>query len=235
MWWLRRSISTTSASACRSACAAAIPAKPPPMITTRFCCLAAGSGGDTCCRERVSSRATVILVTLLQGRSGRLEARRRAFLSAGAGHCAGCRMLFLGLGAQFEQPEQDLVALRRQITDGARAHLGVNTVDELLLDLRRQDRRAKGLPPRRHRTAELRKEVLDAPGAATEMIEHHVAHDAPAQARPPGQGGVDVGSADDTLGNEVINLARQRSLQAVGDVARHFLVEAHRPLPDRRI
>src|SRR6516225_9412813 len=36
MWWLRRSISTTSASACRSACAAAIPAKPPPMITTRL-------------------------------------------------------------------------------------------------------------------------------------------------------------------------------------------------------
>src|SRR5262245_24171145 len=36
MWWLRRSISTTSASACRSACAAASPAKPAPTITTRF-------------------------------------------------------------------------------------------------------------------------------------------------------------------------------------------------------
>src|SRR5262245_28089918 len=36
MWWLRRSISKTSASACRSACAAASPAKPPPMITTRL-------------------------------------------------------------------------------------------------------------------------------------------------------------------------------------------------------
>src|SRR6516162_10159741 len=36
MWWLRRSISRTSAPACRSACAEAIPAKPPPMITTRL-------------------------------------------------------------------------------------------------------------------------------------------------------------------------------------------------------
>src|SRR6516162_10661182 len=36
MWWLRRSIRTTSASECRSACAAAIPAKPPPMMTTRL-------------------------------------------------------------------------------------------------------------------------------------------------------------------------------------------------------
>src|SRR5215471_4976717 len=36
MWWLRRSIRTTSASECRSACAAAIPAKPPPMITMRL-------------------------------------------------------------------------------------------------------------------------------------------------------------------------------------------------------
>src|SRR5262245_8717255 len=36
MWWLRRSISTISASAWRSARAAASPAKPPPTITTRL-------------------------------------------------------------------------------------------------------------------------------------------------------------------------------------------------------
>src|SRR5260221_5973937 len=45
------------------------------------------------------------------------------------------------------------------------------------------------------------------------MIEKHVAHDAPTQARPPTQCGVDVGSADDPLSNEVINLPRQRRLQ----------------------
>src|SRR3954454_24586792 len=108
----------------------------------------------------------------------------------------------------------------------------MNAVDELLLHFRRQRWRAEGLPPRRHWSGELLEEVLDAAGAATEVIEHQVAHDAPAQARAPGQGGVDVGSADNAVGNEVINLARQRSLQAVGDMARHFLVEAHRPLPD---
>ena len=47
---------------------------------------------------------------------------------------------------------------------------------------------------------------------------------------PPGQRVVDVGGAQHILGNEVIDLARQRGLQAVGDVARHFLVEAHRLL-----
>jgi len=67
------------------------------------------------------------------------------------------------------------------------------------------------------------------------MIEHHVAHDAPAQARAPGEGGVDVGGAHNALGNEVVNLARQRGLQTIGDVTRQFLVDAHRALPDRRI
>ena len=111
----------------------------------------------------------------------------------------------------------------------------MDTVDKLLLHFRRQHRRAEGFPPGCHRAGELLKEVLDAAGPATEMVEHHVAHDAPAQTRPPGQGGVDVGGADDAFGNEVIDLARQRGLQAVGDMPRHFLVDAHRPLPDRRI
>jgi len=77
--------------------------------------------------------------------------------------------------------------------------------------------------------------VLDAARTAAEMVEHHVAHNAPAQARAPAQGGVDVGGAHHTLGDKVINLAAQRRLQTVGDMPRHFLVEAHRPLPDRRI
>src|SRR5258708_1402443 len=67
------------------------------------------------------------------------------------------------------------------------------------------------------------------------MVEHHAAHDAPAQARAPAQGGVDVGGAHHTLGDKVINLSAQRRLQTVGDMPRHFLVEAYRPLPDRRI
>ena len=52
---------------------------------------------------------------------------------------------------------------------------------------------------------------------------------------PQHRGGVDVGGADDAIGNEEINLARQRGLQAVGNVPRHFLVEAHSPLSDRRV
>src|ERR1700684_4249005 len=119
MWWLRRSIRTTSASACRSGGGAAIPAKAPPMMTTRFCFVAAGSGGGTCCRERVSSRATLILVTLLRGRCERRGAGRRALLSAGARDRTGSHRHFLSLVAQLDQPEQNLVALRRQIANRA--------------------------------------------------------------------------------------------------------------------
>src|SRR5215468_2701711 len=96
------------------------------------------------------------------------------------------------LGAQLDETEQDLVALRLQILDRARSDLGMNAVDELLLHLRGEQRRAEGLPPGGHRAGELLEEVLDAARAAAKVIEHHVAHDAPAQARPPAQGGVDV-------------------------------------------
>ena len=39
-----------------------------------------------------------------------------------------------------------------------------------------------------HRTGELLEEVLDTARAAAEVVEHHVAHDAPAQARAPATG-----------------------------------------------
>jgi len=76
---------------------------------------------------------------------------------------------------------------------------------------------------------------VDTAGPATEMVEHHVAHDTPTQALAPAEGRVNIASAHDALGNEVIDLARQRGLQPVGDMARHFLIEAHRPLSDRRV
>src|SRR5262245_53625053 len=111
----------------------------------------------------------------------------------------------------------------------------MDAFDELLLHLRSEHRRAEGLPPRRHRAGELVEEVLDAARTAAEVIEHHVAHDTPAQAWAPGEGGVDVGGADDAFGDEVINLARQCTLQTVGDMPWHFLVEAHCPLSDRGV
>src|SRR5690348_8884992 len=60
MWWLRRSISTTSASACRSACAAASPAKPPPTITIRDFCRAPCAAGLACSCSSSSGGAPVV-------------------------------------------------------------------------------------------------------------------------------------------------------------------------------
>src|SRR6266852_234 len=115
------------------------------------------------------------------------------------------RLARLGnLVAQLDQAEQDFVALRLQLLDGARSGLSVDAVDELLLHFRSQHRRAEGLPPGRHWAGELLEEVLDAARTAAEVVEHHVAHNAPAQARAPTQGGVDVGGAHHALGNEEI-------------------------------
>src|SRR5713101_660883 len=119
-------------------------------------------------------------------RTARLRAGRLAFPLAYACRCSRCRSHFLGLGAQLEQSQQDLVALRLQLGNRARANLGMNAVDELLLHFGRQYGLPENLPPGRHRAAELLEEVLDAALAAAEVVEHHVAHDAPTQARPPG-------------------------------------------------
>src|SRR5271155_2935110 len=79
---------------------------------------------------------------------------------------------FLGLGAQLEQPQQDLVALRLQLGNRARSDLGMNAVDKLCLHFGRQYRLAENLPPRGHRASELLEEVLDATLAAAEVVEH---------------------------------------------------------------
>src|SRR5262245_1532717 len=104
-----------------------------------------------------------------------------------------------GLVAQLDQAEQDSVALCLQLRDGARSGFGMDAVDELLLHVRGEHRRAECLPPGRHRTTELLKEVLDTARPPAEMVEHHVAHDAPAKAGSPAQRGVDVSGAYHTL------------------------------------
>src|SRR6266700_7638463 len=230
MWWLRRSIRTTSASACRSACAAASPAKPPPMITTRLRFAGAASGRGNVSRGRVSSKAAVIRSPFASCVASARDRKARRPL-AGAGSRFGRGRRFLSLGAQLEQPEQDLVALRLQLGDRARADLGMNAVDELLLHFGRQYWLPKNLPPGRHRAGELLEEVLDAAWAAAEVVEQHVAHDAPTQARSPAQRGVDVGSADDAFGNEVVDLPRQCRLQAIGHMPGHFLAQPDGLLP----
>jgi len=57
---------------------------------------------------------------------------------AGAGRRLGRRRRLLSLGAQFEQPQQDLVALRLQFGNRARADLSMNALDEFLLHFGRQ-------------------------------------------------------------------------------------------------
>jgi hypothetical protein len=50
------------------------------------------------------------------------------------------------------------------------------------------------------------------------MVEHHVAHDAPPQARSPAQRNVDVGGTNDPIGDKVVDFARERSLQAISNM-----------------
>src|SRR5713226_1231887 len=75
------------------------------------------------------------------------------------------------LVAQLDQAEQNFVALRLQLRNGARSGLGMDAVDELLLHFRSQHRRTESLPPGRHGAGELLEKVLDAARTAAEMVE----------------------------------------------------------------
>ncbi len=139
------------------------------------------------------------------------------------------------LDAQLEKAKQHLVTLRRQSVDGTGSRLGAYAIDELLLEFGRQLGRAENFPPSRNGTGELLEEVLDTALTAAEVIEKDLAHDAPAQSRPPAQRGIYIGDADDAFGDQVIHFSRQRGLQAIGDMSRHFLVKADRLFPQRRV
>src|SRR5579859_1592105 len=243
MWWLRRSISTTSASARRSARAAATPAKPPPTITTRGRAAVAVAVASSGLISAVTAFMDISLKMVEVTRPGRRPAPARAagrqgrrpdYSSLLSGNRRRIRGL-LSLGAQFQEAQQDLVALRLQLFDRAGADLLVDAVDELLLGLRRQHRIAERLPPDRQWAGELLEEVLDSAGPAAQVVEHHIAHDSPPEARTPGKGGVDAGGADDALGHQVIDLTREGGLQPVGDVARHLLQDPHGLAADRGV
>src|SRR6266851_10015557 len=146
------------------------------------------------------------------------------------------RLARLGnLVAQLDQAEQDFVAFRREFVDRARSDLGMNTIDQFLLDFGCQLRGTQHLPPGGHGSRELLEEMFDAALAATEMIEQHLAHDAPAQTGSPAQCGVDIDDADDAVGDEMVDLPRQRGLQTVRYMPRHFLVQADSSLAEARV
>src|ERR1700719_4548709 len=106
----------------------------------------------------------------------------------------------------------------------------MHAVDELLLQFGRQHRVAESLPPRGEGSGELFEKMLDAAFTATQVIEEHVAHEAPTQARSPAQRRVDIGGADDAFGNKIINFPTEGGLQTIGDMTRHFLAHQY-PAP----
>ena len=108
------------------------------------------------------------------------------------------------LVSELDEPDHEVVALCFELLDGASTHFGVDAVDESLLYFRRERRRAERLPRTRHRSGELMKEVLDAAGATAEVIEQHVAHHAPTQARTPRKRCIHVRRVQDAVGDQVI-------------------------------
>jgi len=113
--------------------------------------------------------------------------------------------------AKSIKAEQDFVALRSSSSMEPRSDLGMDAVDELLCTSG-VARRAEGLPPGRHRAVNCWKKC-SMPLDRRRVVEHHAAHNAPAQARP--QERAVSTSALTTPPQRVIDLAAQRRLQTV--------------------
>ena len=125
-------------------------------------------------------------------------------------------------GTELKESKQHFVTFCRKRVDGARADFGVNAIDERLLQLGCQHRVAERLPPGCEGSCELFEKMLDAAFATAQMIELHVAHQAPAQARPPAQCGIHIGGADDAFRNKIVNLPSNGGLQPIGDMSGHL-------------
>src|SRR5882757_1192468 len=189
-----------------------MPAKPPPMITTcgLLLCGREGTNDSLMFALTICQRPTV---THASARFGIPTVHLKRFLCS---------------GAKLEEAEQHFVTFCRERVDGAGADFRVNTLDELLLNFGRQHRVAKRLPPSCHGSGELFEKMLDAAFTATQVIKQHAAHEAPTQARPPAQGGIRIGGADDAFGHKIVNLPTQSGLQTIGDMPRHFLAHQDR-------
>src|ERR1700674_1122243 len=105
----------------------------------------------------------------------------------------------------------------------------MNAVDERLLHFGGQHGASKRLPPSCHGTGELFEKMLDAAFTAAQVIEKHVAHEAPTQARSPAQCRIHIGGADDAFGNKIVNFPSKGGLQTIGDMSRHLLAYSNRP------
>src|SRR5260370_26045510 len=77
--------------------------------------------------------------------------------------------------------------------------------------------------------------MLDAALTAAKVVKEDLPHDAPAEPRPPAERLVDVGDADDIVGDEGIDFPRQRRLQAIGDMTRDFLAGTDGLLSEPRV
>src|SRR5258708_13872757 len=205
----------TSASQCRNALAAAMPAKPPPMITT--CGLLTLSGGC-----EMPNDSLIFCSRYLSSPEVPEASARFGILSA---HLKR----FLGSDTKLEEPEQHFVAFCRKRVDGSRPDFGMNAVDELPLHFGRQHRASKRFPPSCHGTGELLEKVLDGGCTGAQVIEEHVAHERPTQARSPAQRSVDIGGADDAFGNKIVDFPSDGGLQTIGDMPRHLLTHSNCP------
>ena len=127
-----------------------------------------------------------------------------------------------------------MVALGLQIVDGPRAGLIGDTVDQGARQVRGDFGidLVHGPPPgvdARHQMVE----EMGHPALAAGQRENHMrAEQGQAQARPLGDGGVDIGDRGEPVFKRQQRLAPQRRLQAVGQMAGHFLVDADRVLAD---
>src|SRR5215471_11858601 len=81
----------------------------------------------------------------------------------------------------------------------------------------------------------MRHEMRHATDPAREMEQQVRPHDSPAQARPIGDTGVDVGHGGDALIYEVNRLAPKRGLQPIHQMASYLLSDVDRPFADLAI
>ena len=164
---------------------------------------------------------------------GEPEPQKQVNAEHGSGSAGMSELGFHALSRRLQNVDQFAVAPALQVGDGARARFLGDPIDDRLLNLRRQPRRPRSSIQLCIDRGQMRHEMRHAAFAAGQMKDQMRPHQRPAQAGAIGDRRVGIGDRHHAFRHQVNDLAPQRGLQAVGDMARHFLLDVDRLLADR--
>ncbi len=139
------------------------------------------------------------------------------------------------LSTQTNKPDQQLVFFLSELVHGTISSLPQDSVDDRLLEFRRDVWSAEDLNHAGQWVHKVFHEMLNPAWATAEVPLQTGSHDSPTKSRPIAHGNIRVGDAQHTLLNQIHDLFVERRLESVPNMTGKFLSQVDGLLTNRCI